>query len=353
MTSRMWKIRGGAALMAVLFLSLFCPVAGALRKDEVVMVNGDHLTGEVKRLENGLLYFETEYVTDNIPLDWDHVASVKSTANFQIVLIDGKRLVGRIERVSGASPNNQDFIVRGPGGDTRVSAGSVASFNTEKSNFFRQLTGSIDAGYSFTSGNSQTTFNADANATYRATSWEAGASFDTTFSGQAGASKTNRQDLQADYNKYLNRNYYLGVLSDFLHSSQQDLVLRSTVGGGYGRYLKRTATTQLSWIGGLVFTNESFNTPLGQPQDQNLEAILGLKYDVFRFNFGEAHAQYLIFPGLTDSGRVRMSTNNSLTIKLRNNFHLDFIFWDNFDSRPPVTAKKNELGVSTGLGWSF
>jgi len=35
-------------------------VAG--RKDVVVMNNGDHFIGEVKRLQNGLLYVETDYV---------------------------------------------------------------------------------------------------------------------------------------------------------------------------------------------------------------------------------------------------------------------------------------------------
>lgn len=41
------------------------------------MSNGDRLTGEVKHLQNALLYLETEYVSDNIPLDWSHIVSVK------------------------------------------------------------------------------------------------------------------------------------------------------------------------------------------------------------------------------------------------------------------------------------
>jgi hypothetical protein len=40
-------------------------------------------------------------------------------------------------------------------------------------------------------------------------------------------------------------------------------------------------------------------------------------------------------------------------ITLRNKFHLTFSFWDNFDSQPPPTARKNELGISSGIGWSF
>jgi hypothetical protein len=46
-------------------------------------------------------------------------------------------------------------------------------------------------------------------------------------------------------------------------------------------------------------------------------------------------------------------TNNALTIKLRNNFSLVSSFWDNFDSRPPATARRNELGISSGIGWAF
>ena len=194
---------------------------------------------------------------------------------------------------------------------------------------------------------------ADANAAYKTTGWEAATSLDSTFGGQSGGSKTNRQDLQTIFAKYLNRNSYVLALSDFLHSNQQDLTLRTTLGGAYGRYFKRTTNSDFSWIGGVVVIDESFDTTAGQPSDQNLEAVVGLKYHYVRFNFGGFDSQVLAFPGLTDGGRLRVTTNNSLTIKLRNNFHLAFTFWDNFDSRPPVTAKKNELGISSGIGWAF
>jgi hypothetical protein len=131
------------------------------------------------------------------------------------------------------------------------------------------------------------------------------------------------------------------------------LNLRTTLGGGYGRFLKRTTNSNLSWLGGFVYVHESFDTTAAQPSDQNVEAVLGLQYSLVRFNFGDFESQARVFPGLTDAGRLRVTTNNSVTIKLRNNFHLSFTFWDNFDSRPPATAKRNELGLSSGIGWSF
>jgi hypothetical protein len=317
------------------------------------MNNGDHFTGKIKRLENGLLYVETDYVSSNIPLDWNQVQSVQSSATFKIVLNNGQRLEGKIEKHSAEKVNTEDFLIREATEEVQVPSAVVVSMETKKPTFWRQLQGAIDFGYSYSSGNGQSAINADTNAAYKTPRWEAATSFDSTFSGQSGASKTNREDLQLSFQKFLNRNSFVAGLSDFLHSSQQDLQLRTTLGGAYGRYLIRSTNSSLSWMGGVVYANESFDTKAGQPSDQNIEALAGLQYNYIRFNFGELNSQVQVFPGLTDAGRVRLKTNNSFTIKLRNNFHLAFTFWDNFDSQPPPTARKNELGISSGVGWSF
>src|SRR6202171_6070310 len=83
-------------LLAPLLACLYFPTQ-AKRQDVVVMNNGDHFTGQVKRLQNGLLFIETNYVSGNIGLDWNQVQSVQSAAAFRIVLNDGRRLVGKIE----------------------------------------------------------------------------------------------------------------------------------------------------------------------------------------------------------------------------------------------------------------
>jgi hypothetical protein len=69
-----------------------CSHAQAKRRDVVIMNNGDHFTGKVKRLQNGLLCVETDYVSGNIGLDWNQVQSVQSTATYRIVLNNGHAL---------------------------------------------------------------------------------------------------------------------------------------------------------------------------------------------------------------------------------------------------------------------
>jgi putative salt-induced outer membrane protein YdiY len=354
MTTKTLSFRHPSCILLLApLLACLCPSAQAKRKDVVVMNNGDHITGEVKRLQNGLLFLETEYVSGNIGLDWNQVQSIQTTATYRIVLNNGRRLDGKIEKDSSDKARAEDFLIREATEEVQVPSASITSIETKKPTFWRQLQGALDFGYSFTSGNGQSALNTDTSAAYATPGWEAATSFDATFSGESGASKTNREDVQATFYKFLNRNSFLAALSDFLHSSQQDLNLRTTLGGGYGRYLKRSTNSNLAWLGGIVYVHESFDTTAGQPSDQSTEALVGLQYNLVRFKFGEFNSQVRAFPGLSDSGRIRLTTNNSVTIKLINNFHAQFTFWDNFDSRPPATAKKNELGISSGIGWSF
>src|SRR5271154_1436011 len=87
------------------------------RHDTVVMKNGDRLTGEVKRLENGVLYIKTDYFSGAVGVDWLQVEKVVSTATYQIVLTNGSRLTGNISKVETSGTAGGDFKVHTPDGD--------------------------------------------------------------------------------------------------------------------------------------------------------------------------------------------------------------------------------------------
>jgi len=343
-------------IFAILGLFLcFCPRSRAkdLRGDIVTMKNGDRFTGQVKRLQSGVLYIETDYTSSNIGVDWAQVRRVQSKAMYMITLASGVHVTGRIERTTGGEKETGDVTIQTETESINLQSSTIVEISSQKSAFWRQLQGSMDAGISYTSGNSQATATSDLTATYATRKWATTAALNTSYNNQSGGTKTNRDDASLSGERFFSRNSYVGGLLDFLHSSQQDLDLRTTVGGGYGRYWMRTGTTDFRWLGGVVYAREAFTTATGQPKDSNAEALIGVSFDSYRFKVGEVHSQLLVFPGLSDFGRIRTTTNNSLVIKLTNNFHFTLSFWDNYDSRPPVTAKNNELGLSTGIGWSF
>jgi putative salt-induced outer membrane protein YdiY len=334
-----------------LFITYFTASLYAQRRDLVVMKNGDQLSGEVKKLENGILYFKPPYVSDSIELDWLQVKSVESSGVYQIVLQNGQHLVGMISTAAG-SPENT-FELKVDNRTVRVTARDLINMQTEKQNFWKQLTGSIDFGYDFTSGNAQTSLSSDASANYLSKNWAAGTSFTSSYSGQKGGSQSNLLELQGIGERFLSKNSAILGLTDFLHSSQQDLELRTTLGGGYSRYFFRTNENKLLWVAGTVYNRETFVSGLGQPTDDNVEGLLGGQYQLMKFSLYDLQSQLFFFPGISDAGRIRATTKTTFTVKLTNNFYTNISFWDNFDSRPPINAKKNELGISSGLGWSF
>jgi len=178
---------------------------------------------------------------------------------------------------------------------------------------WRQLTGGVSVGASFTSGNSQTAVNTSANAKYVARVWSAGASFTSSFSGQADASKTNLQDVQAGADRSLSQNSFLLALSDFLHSSQQQLDLRTTLGGGFGRYVIRRNGNELRWFGRHCVYARRLQSTSSSPTQQNVEGLAGMDYSLYRFDKYSLTSQFLLYPGFSDLGRVRVTTKTSFS----------------------------------------
>lgn len=58
------------ALVGLVFVGSSLIFAKVTRHDVIIMKNGDHMTREVKKLENGVLYIQTDYLSGSIGLDW-------------------------------------------------------------------------------------------------------------------------------------------------------------------------------------------------------------------------------------------------------------------------------------------
>jgi putative salt-induced outer membrane protein YdiY len=355
-THSIWNLKTTLSSLLVAIAMLFVgKPADAKRKDDtLVMRNGDRFTGEIKKLDHGILYFKSSYMLESVQVDWAQVDRLESKDSFLVVLQNGKRYLGQIATMGGREAAAPMVQLDTEGGPLKVAQAEVVSIQQKEGNFWSQLNGSIDYGLSYASGNSTLSSSLEAAVEYRRTKDYVAVATSSQFSAQSNGPSTNRFTFDGRYFRSLSPDWFYGGLLDILKSDQQELNLRTTIGGAVGRKMIRTDRTSFRLFAGTVFSREKYfpqaNTT---PLRQNAEGLVGATFNTFRFKVLDIGSSLLVYPSLTDAGRVRVISDSNIHIELIKDFYWDFHLYENFDSRPPVQAPRNDLGVTTGFGWKF
>ncbi|HEU4389244.1 MAG TPA: DUF481 domain-containing protein [Blastocatellia bacterium] len=337
-----------ALILSALAVAVCSSTANAKSTDDVVILNnGDQMTGEIKNLEHGMLKFKSGYMLDSVLLDWGRVNRLDSKDQYIVLLTNGKVFTATIKLDGGDS-----FRITEGASSFTVQKVEVLQIRPANQRFWTQLNGSIDYGFSYTSGNGQYQTQLSAAASYRGEGYLVAGDMSSVFSGQSEGSSTRRNTFDAKYWKLFRQKWFFGGLVDLLSSEQQSLKLRTTVAGAVGRNLMQTSRTSMNVFSGIAVARERY-TSVGQPHATTSEALVGTNFSTFRFRSLDISSSLLVWPSLTDAGRVRMGLNSNLKIELVKDLFWRFSLYENFDSRPPVTAKRNDLGITTSFGWTF
>jgi hypothetical protein len=347
---------GLCRLVVIVLLALIgcASSAQAKRKDDIVIfTNGDRLTGEIKGLQRGELEFKSDYMVDAVRVDWSRVERLQSKDRYIIVLTNGQLFTDFLSLAPNSATISDNFSIGSAVNAVRVNKMKVVNITPVQPGFWRQLEGTIDFGFSFTSGNDQYETELFASTTYRRHDHSVTANLDSVFSGQPKGTSSARNEFRLEYRKQLSPHFYAGGLLDLLSSDQQSLALRTTLGGLVGRNIRQTERTRFSIFGGLAGTRENYSDVMGRPRTTNADALTGLDFTTFRFTTTDINSRFILYPSLTVPGRMRMQFTSDLHFKIAGDLRWGFHIYENFDSKPPVNAEKNDLGISTSLGWKF
>ena len=88
---------------------------------------------------------------------------------------------------------------------------------------------------------------------------------------------------------------------------------------------------------------------------ESVELLFGTTFNIFRFDAPQMDlaATLMVFPSLSDSGRVR----GEATLRLRREMIEDLFFevslYDSYDNRTVAGSRSNDWGLATSLGYSF
>jgi len=354
-------VRQLVSFFALIVIVAAVPALG----DQVSLNNGDRLTGTIVQSDGKTLVLHTEYAGD-ITLKWDSVKGIDSSGPLRVELPNGKTAVGpvstRDDTVKVATSSGE---VATPVGSVKGLSQQAAYEKMEKASLLQGWKGGLNAGFSFTGGNSETTnlaigflaarqslkskLGMYANTVYATSTTVVANPFPPPTNSSVSSTTANTEAGGIRYDHDLNPKTFVFAAADFFADALQGLNLRSVFGGGLGYHAIKNDNTTLDFLGGVNYTRESYTT-----LQRNLVALtLG---EELMHKLGKStvlNQKLYFFPDLNSAGNFRGTFDFASVTKISKRFGWQNSFADVYVTNPPAGKKQNDVILTTGLNVSF
>lgn len=334
------------AILSILWISSL-PVL-AEKTDTVYLYNGDRITGEIKRLEYGILFLKTDGL-GTLNIEYDRIRTFYSKHQFIVQLENGLRFFGSID--TSNTPGNvvlrvNDFRIPEPIED-------IVEVYPVKNRFWKRLDGAIDLGYSYSKASTISQLNFSGHVDYRVQKSFTQISGNSTLTDQQDRDRIRKQDYNALFRRFFKNRWFAGVFGGAQQNTELGTDYRFYGGLGAGKDLVHTNRNILTGNLGFLVSTERAQ---GDSIIQSLEGVMQFYYRLFRFNDPDIDISSYVnfYPSFTTSRRYRLEYQAKAKIELFNDFYFGLSFYDNFDSKPlDPTAANNDWGITTSIGYSW
>ena len=345
---------------------LFLPLALTLSADQVVLKNGDTVTGVIVKKDGAKLTIKSEFLGE-VSMPWDAVKSLKSDESLTVVLPGGESVLGKVntteDKLEVATTTATKSVPLAQVGAVRNPAEQHSWERLQHPGLLELWTGSFDLGFALARGNARTStltnaFNATritrkdkitltfrqiyATANLNSAATAGSPSLSTTIASAVRGGWT--------YNRDLTPRFFVSTFNDYEHDRFQNLSLRFVAGGGFGVNAIKDEKANLSFTGGGDYARENFTTNLSR---NSFEANFGNDF-LYKFSSATSITQASrFFPNLTNTGEYRMNFDLTGVTVLKKWLSWHVSASDRFLSNPVFGRQRNDLLLSTGFRLSF
>jgi hypothetical protein len=337
---------------------LFLLAAVTLFADQVVLTNGDTISGKVVKKDGANLTVHSEFL-GNVTMPWTAVKSLRSDEDLTVVLPGGESVKGKV------STSDASFQVAGASGTTSTPLAEVSAVRNaaeqhawerlQRPHIFDLWAGAFDIGLALAGGNARTNTFTTAFHAARITTHDKTTITFNQIRGTARLDGVNNLIASAirggwTYNRNINSRVFASTFNDYERDRFQDLSLRFVAGGGLGLIAIKSERTSLRVEGGLDYVHESFRQGVSH---QAGEANFGDDLQVKLNGLTTVTQSFRMFPSLTDTGQYRANFDlgTVMTIKKWLGWHLTAS--DRYLNNPALGRQRNDILLSTGLRLSF
>jgi putative salt-induced outer membrane protein YdiY len=319
--------------------------------DEVILRNGDRLSGTVKTSRDGKLVLETAYA-GTIEILLGEISRVRTDKPVKLVLDDETTLTG----VLSPAVDDGGVVIAG---ERTVSLTRIAAVNPPQAPRVK-VSGQFNGGFSRDRGNTdEDSYHIDFE---NITRW---VDSRLTMKGDGDLEKTNNDktkqqaDLSIKHDYFFgdddfifDKRWYLWSGADLEHDKFADLTLRTTAGLGPGYQIIDTERTSLSVEGGPVYVWENFNG------SENQQYAAGRWHLDFRHQlFADwkliAFHNHELRWSVEDSDDYIFNSKTGVRVPISEHVQASLQFNFDRDNAPAAGAKKNdyETIITGGYTW--
>ena len=342
----------------VVWLLLTSLASSAVWADQVLLKNGDRVTGSVVKKDGKNLTIKTDQF-GLVTTSWDQVASITTDKPVNIVLQDGRALQGALGTVDGKieAATQTAIIAAAPGeiATIRNADEQKAYERLLRPGWLQLWAGTASLGFAGTAGNAKTlTFTTGANAA-RVTRTDKTSLYFNTIKASALVNGISADTAQATrggigYDHNVTPRFFINTFNDWEYDRFQNLDLRFVLGGGLGYHAWKAERSSLDLLGGAAFNHSKFSTPLTR---NSAEMYWGDEYSL-KVNGATSLVQsFRMFNDLTNTGDYRVNFDTGASTRLSKWLNWNVSLSDRYLNHPAPGRKTNDFLYTTGLGISF
>jgi putative salt-induced outer membrane protein YdiY len=317
--------------------------------DRIYLKNGDRVTGSIKELDRGKLRIKT-ITMDTIYLNWVDVEAIESSTYLRVSGTDGSFKYGRIHK-SDLTENIQVVDHEVAADIPAIAIASMKPIRVDES-LWHRIEGDVSAGIDYKKASDILLINVASNLRLSEETHEIGFNFNWNETQRTENNNSSRANLGSDFTRFLDNRWFWKASLALERNQELGLDLRSIVSGSSGKYFIQTGTMRFEVNAGLAASSE--NRTDNTTQD-SLEGVIQSSFDLFKLSIPMTRlsANVSVYPGITESSRIRINSDISLRNEIFRDFFWDLRFYSNYDNQPADNAVSTDYGIITSLGATF
>ena len=329
-----------------LLFALFCVFRSGTSADEIILQNGDRLTGKVVKMENNTIILETEYSAP-IEIKKNKILKISTSDPVDLRLSGGEVLKGAVKGtdngrlvVESSDDREKTYIAW-----DRITAINPAPVPPSK------WKGNINAGASIQSGNTdRTNASVGAEAVRKTATDRFGMRFLYNYAEEDDEVSARNTYGTAKYDYFFTKKYFGYLSIEMLHDKFKNLNLRTVVGPGVGYQIWDDPVKFLLVEAGLSYFSED------RKEGDDEDWLTGRLAGSLQYHFNKTvHARddLIIYPNLEQGGEFQLRNEAALTAKMNSYWSLRFANIYEHDSDPGEDVAKDDWQWIVALQYEF